>query len=157
MHDLLGDKLSSKEDYMEALRLSEPEGFLGVFIEQGSSVAEALKSLLEQNQLGGVKPGYVREVLAGFSSSQPEEVKRGKKSTAGLQVESRSIHPAEALTDRELDVLRLMVEGLKYKEIADQLFITLNTVRYHTKAIYGKLGVNNRTQAIEKARQRKIL
>jgi LuxR family maltose regulon positive regulatory protein len=61
------------------------------------------------------------------------------------------------LTDRELDVLRLMAEGLKYKEIAARLFISLNTVRFHVKAIYGKLNVNNRTQAIQRARQLRIL
>jgi LuxR family maltose regulon positive regulatory protein len=63
----------------------------------------------------------------------------------------------EPLTDRELDVLRLMAEGLKYKEIAKRLFISLNTVRFHVKAIYGKLAVNNRTQAVERARQLQIL
>jgi LuxR family maltose regulon positive regulatory protein len=59
----------------------------------------------------------------------------------------------EPLTDRELDVLRLMSEGLKYREIAERLFISLNTVRSHTKAIYRKLNVRNRTKAIEKARR----
>jgi LuxR family maltose regulon positive regulatory protein len=63
----------------------------------------------------------------------------------------------DPLTDRELDVLRLMAEGLKYKEIASELVVSLNTVRYHVKALYGKLNVNNRTQAIERARQLKIL
>jgi LuxR family maltose regulon positive regulatory protein len=63
----------------------------------------------------------------------------------------------ELLTDRELDVLRLMARGLTYKEIAARLFISLNTVRFHIKAIYGKLNVNNRTQAIEAARQHQIL
>jgi LuxR family maltose regulon positive regulatory protein len=63
----------------------------------------------------------------------------------------------EALTDRELDVLGLMAEGLKYKDIAARLFISLNTVRYHVKAIYGKFNVSNRTQAIARARQLHIL
>ena len=61
------------------------------------------------------------------------------------------------MTDRELDVLRLMTEGLKYEEIAKRLFISLNTVRSHVKAIYGKLNVNNRIKAIEMARQLQIL
>jgi LuxR family maltose regulon positive regulatory protein len=65
--------------------------------------------------------------------------------------------PVEPLTDRELEVLGLMAEGLKYKEIAARLFISLNTVRFHVKAIYGKLNVNNRTGAIQMARQRRIL
>lgn len=63
----------------------------------------------------------------------------------------------DPLTGRELDVLRLMAQGLKYKEIAEKLFISQNTVRFHVKAIYGKLNVNNRTQAIEQARQLQIM
>jgi LuxR family maltose regulon positive regulatory protein len=50
-----------------------------------------------------------------------------------------------------------LAEGLKYKEIAARLFISLNTVRFHVKAIYGKLDVNNRVRAIEVARQLRIL
>ena len=65
--------------------------------------------------------------------------------------------PVEPLTERELEVLRLVAEGLKYKEIASRLIVFLNTVRFHVKAIYGKLNVNNRTQAIERARQLRIL
>ena len=63
----------------------------------------------------------------------------------------------DPLTGRELDVLRLMAQGLKYKEIAEKLVISQNTVRFHVKAIYGKLNVNNRTQAIEQARQLQIM
>jgi LuxR family maltose regulon positive regulatory protein len=80
--------------------------------------------------------------------------------TASPTVRQRSSAPeqlVEPLTDRELEVLRLVAEGLKYKEIAARLFISLNTVRYHIKAIYGKLQVSNRTQAVEAARRLRIL
>jgi len=63
----------------------------------------------------------------------------------------------EPLTERELEVLRLIAEGLKYEEIAGRLFISLNTVRTYVKAIYGKLSVNNRTQAIACAREMKLI
>jgi DNA-binding NarL/FixJ family response regulator len=61
------------------------------------------------------------------------------------------------LTPRELDVLQLMTEGLTYAKIAQRLFVSVNTVRSHVKAIYGKLDVNNRTKAIESARRLEIL
>jgi LuxR family maltose regulon positive regulatory protein len=50
-----------------------------------------------------------------------------------------------------------MAKGLKYREIAARLYISLNTVRFHIKAIYGKLDVNNRTKAVERARQLQML
>jgi LuxR family maltose regulon positive regulatory protein len=135
---------ASQADYVRALELAEPEGFIGVFVEQGGPVAEALANLVRQNQLGAVNLDYVERILAAFSALQlPDET-----------VPAALIEP---LTDRELEMLYLMAEGLKYKEIAERLFITLNTVRYHVKTIYGKLNANSRTQAIEMARQLRIL
>ncbi|MCJ7657732.1 MAG: LuxR C-terminal-related transcriptional regulator [Anaerolineales bacterium] len=54
-------------------------------------------------------------------------------------------------------MLRLMAEGLKYEEIGECLYISLNTVRYHVKSIYGKLSVNNRTKAIERGERLGVL
>jgi LuxR family maltose regulon positive regulatory protein len=63
----------------------------------------------------------------------------------------------EPLTARERDVLKLLSDGLSYKEIAPALFISINTVRFHIKSIYAKLGVNSRTQAVNRARAFKML
>ncbi|MDY6878510.1 MAG: LuxR C-terminal-related transcriptional regulator, partial [Chloroflexota bacterium] len=144
MHATLGNDPASLADYARAVELAEPEGFISIFVEEGLPVAEALRILLEQNRMGTVQPVYVESVLAAFSSPQTS----AKREPAAL---------IEPLTDRELDVLRSMAEGLKYVEIAARLFISLNTVRSHVKAIYGKLNVNNRTKAIEMARQLRIL
>jgi LuxR family maltose regulon positive regulatory protein len=97
--------------------------------------------LVERKQLGTVQPGYVGRILATFPRARPP--------APGALI--------EPLSDRELDVLRLMADGLKYKEIAARLFISLNTVRFHVKTIYGKLDANNRTRAVERARQLHIL
>jgi len=139
----------SRADYVTALELARPEGFIGVFVEQGPPVAKALASLVEQNQLGIVQPDYVERILAAFSRVQPP--------APDLPAGTGPVALIEPLTDRELDVLRLMAQGLKYKEIAARLFISMNTVRFHVKAIYGKLNVNNRTRAVERARQLRIL
>jgi LuxR family maltose regulon positive regulatory protein len=143
-------QLRSQADYASALELAEPEGFITIFVEEGLPVAEALTILLEQDQLGTVQPVYVKTILAAFPSPQPST----EKESAILIKPEALIEP---LTDRELDVLRLMAKGLKYQGIADKLFISVNTVRTHVKAIYGKLNVNNRTKAIEMARRLQIL
>jgi LuxR family maltose regulon positive regulatory protein len=134
MQTALGNDQSSLADYARALELAEPEGFISVFVEEGGDAAEALAHLLKHGQLGTVRPAYVEAILAAFSKSRPQ-----------------------TLSDRELDVLRLMAEGLTYNEVANRLFVSVNTVRTHVKAIYGKLGVSNRTQAIEQANQKQLL
>jgi LuxR family maltose regulon positive regulatory protein len=137
----LGDG-QSRADTIRALELAEPGGFLAVFVEQGLPVARALADLVKDGQPATVQPGYVRRILDAFPPAPPSH---------------EPVALVEPLTDRELEVLRLMAEGLKYKEIAERLVISLNTVRFHVKAIYGKLGVNNRTRAVEAARQHRIL
>ena len=67
------------------------------------------------------------------------------------------VRPAEALTAKERDVLRLLPTSLTTQEIAAELYVSLNTVKSHTRALYRKLGVNNRHAAIEQARQRNLL
>jgi len=63
----------------------------------------------------------------------------------------------EPLSERELEVLQLIAEGLTNREIASRLFVSLNTVKAHTRNIYGKLGVHNRTQAVAKAQNLGVL
>jgi LuxR family transcriptional regulator, maltose regulon positive regulatory protein len=163
MHALLGDQPSSQADYVKGLELAQPEGFIGVFIEQGSPVADALADLVRRNQLASDQRDFAERILATFSqtlSISPEPGQRLAESQTVVSGPQSSIEPeilVEPLTDREMDVLRLIAEGLKYKEIAAYLFVSLNTVRFHVKSIYGKLNVNNRTQAIETARQLHIL
>jgi LuxR family maltose regulon positive regulatory protein len=134
MRTALGDDQAGLADYVRALELAEPEGFISVFVEEGRDAAEALAHLLKHDHLGTVRPAYVEAILAAFSQSRPQ-----------------------MLSDRELDVLRLMAEGLTYNEVAKRLFVSVNTVRTHVKAIYGKLGVSNRTQAIERATRKQLL
>jgi LuxR family maltose regulon positive regulatory protein len=157
MHTALGDGRASQADYARALELAEPQGFVGVFVDQGPPVAEALASLVKQGQLETVQTHYIQRILAAFSSLQPPGTTSGEQLAQDRPARIEPIALIEPLTDRELDVLRLMAEGLKYKEIAASLVISLNTVRSHVKAIYGKLNVNNRTQAIEMARHLRIL
>lgn len=106
------------------------------------SSGEQAYSLLKEAAKLGIHPGHVSYLLSRFPT-EPANV-----SVPGL---------SEALTRRELEVLRLMADGLRNKEIGEKLFISLNTIRYHTTNIFGKLGVSNRTAAIVRARELKLL
>lgn len=139
----MGNLQACTTDIVSALEQGQQEGFIGIFIEQGPPVARLIEKTLDNENSKTIDKEYIKIILAAFSPSQ----------TRNLTFEPL----IEPLTERELDVLILMADGLKYKEIAARLFVSLNTVRYHVKAIYGKLNVNNRTQAIQKARKRQIL
>jgi LuxR family maltose regulon positive regulatory protein len=142
-------------DTARALALGKQEGFVSLFLEQGEPVAESLARLLRQNRLDSVAAGYAGRILDSFAALQGPENETRDLADGEPRLETGDL--IEPLTERELDVLRLMAEGLKYKEIAARLFISLNTVRYHVKALYSKLGVNNRTQAIDAARRQHLI
>jgi LuxR family maltose regulon positive regulatory protein len=153
MHTALGNNRGSVADYAKAVELAQPEELISIFVEHGTPVLEALTNLVKQDQLETVQSDHVERILAAFSYKANSDRQPVPTPPAG----AGRVTLIESLTDRELDVLCLMAEGLKYEEIATRLFISLNTVRSHVKAIYGKLNVNNRTKAIETARQLQIL
>ena len=125
----------------DALMLAEPDGFMRIFLDEGAVMAQLLSDAMAQ----GMVPGYVSKLLAVFEAEKQEP---------DLPLPQALIDP---LSERELEVLALVAAGLKNKEIAEQLFISLNTVLYHIKNIYDKLGVRKRTLAIIKARELDLL
>jgi LuxR family maltose regulon positive regulatory protein len=121
----------------KALQLAEPEGYCRIFLDEGPAMAR----LLYEAAGRGLGVEYTGRLLAWF----PPEPGAGKKAARGEEL-------FEPLSRRELEVLRLLAEGAANKEVARRLFISLPTVKWHTSNIYGKLCVQNRTQAVAKAR-----
>ncbi|MCP4139301.1 MAG: winged helix-turn-helix transcriptional regulator [Chloroflexi bacterium] len=129
------------EPLERALTLAEPESYLRIFVNEGAPMQELLSEAIAQE----IMPDYVNKLLAAFST---------KKQKTDSPPEQTLINP---LSERELEILTLIAAGLKNKEIAEQLFISLNTVLYHVKNIYNKLGVKKRTLAIIKARELNLI
>ncbi|MBN1400923.1 MAG: AAA family ATPase, partial [Anaerolineae bacterium] len=126
----------------EALALGEPEGFVASFADVGPEMARLLYEAASQ----GMAPVYIGRLLSAMPSpSRPPE--------AEALVEKL----VEPLSEREVEVLQLVAEGLSNARIAQRLSITVRTVKWHTSNIYGKLNVTSRTQAIVKARMLGIL
>jgi LuxR family maltose regulon positive regulatory protein len=122
-----------------ALDLAEPEGYVRTFIDEG----EPMGTLLRQTAARGITPDYVGKLLA---ASEREE-----------GVERRTAALIESLSARELEVLRLLATHLSSTEMAQELYISANTVRSHIKNIYGKLNVHSRRDAVERARELGLL
>lgn len=138
------------ESLGQALTLAEPEGYVLLFAEAGADIVPLLKGVMNDPATTDRIKKYARKLL--------NIVTRGDKSTASPFEGSGPVDEMiETLTDREMDVLRLIADGLKYKEIAGRLFISTNTVRTYVKGIYGKLNVNNRSKAIALAHQYKLI
>jgi LuxR family maltose regulon positive regulatory protein len=129
-----------------ALTLAEPGGFIRIFVDEGPPMARLLYEALSR----GIAPDYVRRLLAAFPNVELEQ----PESTKPQVSEAELIEP---LSERELEVLQLIAEGLTNPEIASRLFVSLNTVKAHTRNIYGKLGVHNRTEAVTKSRALGVL
>jgi LuxR family maltose regulon positive regulatory protein len=129
-----------------ALTLAEPEGFVRSFVDEGRPMARLLYEALSR----GIAPNYVQGLLAAFPVDEAEH-------TVPSKCQAQESELIEPLSERELEVLQLMAEGLTNPEIASRLFVSLNTVKAHARNIYGKLGVHNRTQAVTKARALGVL
>jgi LuxR family maltose regulon positive regulatory protein len=129
-----------------ALTLAEPGGFIRIFVDEGPPMARLLYEAVTR----GIAPDYVRRLLAKFPVAEPGQTDPSKSQAP----ESIMVEP---LSERELEVLQLIAEGLTNPEIASRLFLALNTVKAHTRNIYGKLDAHSRTQAVAKARALGVL
>ena len=132
-HQTLGDIPAALASLQRALTLAEPEGYVRIFVDEGPPIASLLRAAAKQ----GTAPSYVRRLLAAVSTTEDS-----------TPVSQGLIEP---LSERELEVLRLLGTDLDGPEIARELVVSLNTVRTHTKNIYAKLGVTNRRAAVRRA------
>jgi LuxR family maltose regulon positive regulatory protein len=134
-HQMNGDIAAALAPLERALALSEPEGYVRTFVDEGPPMAVILEAAAKR----GVAPTYARELLTAFGPGE------GRKPIKQALIES--------LTERELDVLRLLATDLDGPGIASQLVVSLSTIRSHTKSIYAKLGVNNRRAAVRRGEE----
>ena len=123
----------------QALQLGESRGMIQTFVIEGPALARLLYTALQQD----IEPSYVQRILAAFPVEAPQELKAGP---------SEETDWLEPLTDRESEILQLIGEGLTNKEISSRLYLSTNTIKTHLRNIFGKLGVNNRIQAVARGR-----
>jgi LuxR family transcriptional regulator, maltose regulon positive regulatory protein len=152
-----GDHRGALTALAEALALARPEGYIRVFVDEGLPMAALLRSLIGARQRGRVAAGsaaerdHLRRLIRAFGSAASG---RPGEPEGAASMATRLIEP---LTRRELEVLGLIAAGRPNQEIADQLVVTLDTVKKHTSHIFNKLGAANRTQAVAQARELRLI
>jgi LuxR family maltose regulon positive regulatory protein len=134
-----GEKDKAAQLLGDALTLAEPGGFIRLFVDEGPPMAALLREAAKR----GIAPSYVCQLREAFGKAEG--------STRATQV------LIDALSERELEVLRLLDSESNGPEIARALMVSLNTMRTHTKNIYGKLGVSSRRAAVRRAEELDLL
>lgn len=122
-----------------ALSLAQREGYVRIFIHEGAPMGKLLREAIAQ----GIAVDYVSKLLAALENEMKDE--------------RRMTELVEPLSGRELEVLRFLTTHLSSTEIAEELFISVNTVRSHIKSIYGKLNVHSRKDAIQRTQELELL
>ncbi len=144
---LKADTAAALAELKLALALARPGGFIMMFVSKGNHVAKLLEEILTVKKRdhdaakAGFSLGYAQKILSAFKAAAPSKIE-------GLM---------DPISVRELEVLHLIAAGLSNKEIAEKLFISLNTVKTHTKNINSKLDVDSRIKAVARAKELGLL
>jgi LuxR family maltose regulon positive regulatory protein len=152
-----GQSDAAQERLAHALVLGEPEGYVRTFIDHGAPMAD----LLRQVQAQEVGSDYVNRLLSAMPEMSNDEGQATKDRSsvfvAQTNVGRPLSPPVEPLNDREMQVLRFLATGLSDRQIAEELYLSINTVKWYNRQIYSKLGVHRRGQAVAHAQELGLL
>jgi LuxR family maltose regulon positive regulatory protein len=144
-HQAQGDLPAALLPLQRALALAEPQGYIRIFLDEGSSMTQ----LLREASAREIMPDYTDKLLAAFEAE--EQKSQSKPDLPPSQV------LIEPLSQRELEILKLIAQGLSNREIGERLFLALDTIKGHNRKIFDKLQVQSRTEAIARARELGLL
>lgn len=147
----LGERAKARVELVGALSLGKPEGYRRIFLDEGVKLGALLQEMLpeiEEEELAA----YGRALLYAISREQTRRETRTNPASGTLG-ESLMV----PLTEQENRVLRLIAAGLSNSEVAEELYISVNTVKTHVKRIYEKLNVNSREEARGAARHLNLI
>jgi LuxR family maltose regulon positive regulatory protein len=144
-HQAQGETDQAVQLLGDALALAEPGGFVRLFVDEGTPMAQLLAAAAAQ----GILPDYTARLLAVVEAGKQQREDESDAAPAQPLI--------EPLSQRELEVLRLIAQGLSNQAIGERLFLALDTVKGHNRRIYDKLRVQRRTEAVARARELGLL
>ena len=148
VHHAQGNWSNALAALERALMQAEPEGYLRAFVEKGEAMRVLLANFREKQTAPALR-SYVNKILAAFSSPA--------NATSRPAMPNRASGIIDPLTDRELEIIRLIADGKSNSEIGRQLYLALSTVKGHNLRIFDKLQAQNRTEAVARARELGLL
>lgn len=157
-HRSLGDTDRAMMALERSLSIAEPAGAIRVFLDEGEPMADLLEVFSrragreESDSRTPVSQEFIDTLLDGFRTEQYKAV-----TTETEDIKAKEGDLIDPLSDRELEVLRLLAAGLSYRETAEELYVSINTIKAHAKNIYSKLGVHGRVQAMNRATELNLL
>jgi LuxR family maltose regulon positive regulatory protein len=149
----LGQVIQAHERLDQALTQAAPERFFGIFLDFGSPMAELLRQNFDRRAANDPLRPYLAQILRMFALDHSGRAERAEKADVAQPAIGTVPLRAEALTERELEVLRLFAAGMTSPDIAQHFVVSINTVKTQIKSIYSKLDSHSRAEMIARARE----
>jgi LuxR family maltose regulon positive regulatory protein len=151
-YEAQGNRPQALAALKHALSLAGPEGYVRIFVDEGKAMRMLIADYRfsiekERSSSAHAQLGYTGKLLAAFAPPV-------NKQPTIKNLKSEMVEP---LSERELEVLRLVAQGLSNREISERLFLAVNTVKGHNQKIFDKLQVQSRTEAVARARELGLL
>ncbi|OLZ50189.1 helix-turn-helix transcriptional regulator [Amycolatopsis keratiniphila subsp. nogabecina] len=146
----LGDNAAAREALAQAVALAAPDGYRRTFLDEGAALTPLLRTVRD------TAPGFVDDLLARATPAPPKRKPERRRRTARLRT-VEGVGVVEALTETQHRILELIATGMSNQQVADKLFITVGTTKWHLNQIFGRLQASNRTEAVARARELRLL
>jgi LuxR family maltose regulon positive regulatory protein len=149
--DAEGNQMLARRTLIEALGLAAPGGMIRTIVDEGPAAMRLVGDLRAEGLASGVKWG--NDPVAALV----EALLAAESGAAGASEEAPVEAPLEPLTQRERDLLYFLALGYSNSDLSDRLAVSENTVKFHLRNIYAKLGVSSRMQAVQAARHYRLV
>jgi LuxR family maltose regulon positive regulatory protein len=146
-------KSNALRELKYAVELARAGEWIRPFLDTGSEIFDLLLQLQKKN----IESKFIKRIISAFEEEENRNLTNKAKTKSAKLFSEETTHPAEQLTSREIDILKLIAQGLRNREIAEKVYLSPTTVKKHIYNIYQKLEVHTRIEAATKARELNLI